>query len=67
MITCLTFSSAVLVQGDLKDAPAYLDIDRGLDFSEIIPELNVNMPKFLLNTALSECKGATMTRLPDPG
>ena len=67
MVTCLTFSSAVLIQGDLKDAPSYLDIDRGLNFSEIIPELNVNIPKLLLNAALSKCTGATMPRLPDPG
>ena len=57
MATCLTLSGVVLAQGDLKDDPAYLDIDGALDFSEITPEVNVNIPKFLLNTALSEFTG----------
>lgn len=55
--TCLAFSGAVLAQGDLKDDPAYLDIDSAIDLTEITPEVNVNIPKFLLNTALSEFTG----------
>lgn len=54
---CLSIASTALAQGDLKDDPAYLDIDAAIDLTEITPEVNVNIPRFLLNTALSEFTG----------
>ena len=56
-ICSLSISSALFAQGDLKEDPAYLDIDAAIDLTEITPEVNVNIPRFLLNTALSEFTG----------
>ena len=57
LASCLAFSGTALAQANLKDDPAYLDIDSAIDLKEITPEVNVNIPKFLLNAALSEFDG----------
>jgi len=41
-------------QTNLKDNPAYLRIDEVLDLKQASPEVNVNLPRFLLMNALSE-------------
>lgn len=43
---------------ELKAHPAYLDIDAALDFKTIEPTVDVNLPRFLLNSALSEFDGS---------
>lgn len=49
---------SLLANESLKDDPAYLDIDGAFDFSEMEPEVNVNLPKFLLLNALSDFDGS---------
>jgi hypothetical protein len=44
-------------QGALKADPAYLRIDDAINLSIAKPEVNVNLPKFLLTNAASEFKG----------
>lgn len=46
-----------LAQGKLKEDPAYLDIDGAIDFSVVKPEVNVNLPKFMLMDVVSEFDG----------
>jgi hypothetical protein len=41
-------------QTNLKENPAYLRIDEVLDVKQASPEVNVNLPRFLLLNALSE-------------
>ena len=43
--------------GAPADNPAYLNIDQAFDFSKIQPTVNVNMPKFLLDSMLSQLDG----------
>ena len=44
-------------QGALEKEPAYLAIDQAIDFKTIRPEVNVNLPHFLLQDAVSEFDG----------
>jgi hypothetical protein len=44
-------------QGALEKEPAYLAIDQAIDFKTIRPEVNVNLPHFLLQDAVSEFNG----------
>lgn len=44
-------------QSTFKEDPAYLPIDKVIDLKTIRPEVNVNLPHFLLKDALSEMKG----------
>jgi len=44
-------------QGVLEKEPAYLAIDQAIDFKTIRPEVNVNLPHFLLQDAVSEFNG----------
>ena len=56
-IVCgLLFGGPLLTtaQTNLKDNPAYLRIDEVLDVKQASPEVNVNLPRFLLLNALSE-------------
>ena len=48
---------ALSAQDSLKNDPAYLDIDGAFDLSEITPEVNVNLPKFLLLNTLADFDG----------
>ena len=48
---------AVYSQSDLRaieDHPAYLDIDGAMPMDAIQPEVNVNLPRFLINSALQD-------------
>lgn len=44
-------------QDTLKDDPAYLRIDEVFDLEIVKPEVNVNLPRFLLMNALAEFDG----------
>ena len=44
-------------QSSVETDPAYLPIDKVLDLKTIRPEVNINLPRFLLKDALSELKG----------
>jgi hypothetical protein len=46
-----------LAQNDIKTDPAYLDLEKAFDFKTIKPEVNINLPKFLLKDALAELDG----------
>ena len=43
--------------GPLARNPAYINIDQAFDFSKIKPAVNVHLPKFLLNSMVSEFDG----------
>lgn len=53
----LALPTAALAQANLKKHPAYLNIDGALDLKTIKPEVNINVPRFLLNSALAEFDG----------
>ncbi len=58
LFTAVTLSLTTLsAQGALKSDPAYLPIDEVLDLKIAKPEVNVNLPKFLLKNAASEFHG----------
>src|SRR4051812_20519327 len=44
-------------QGGLEKDPAYLAIDQAIDLKVIRPQVNVNLPHFLLQDAVSELNG----------
>ena len=52
--TCPTRLNA---QNNLENDPGYLPIDRAFDFKAIKPEVNINLPKFLLKDALADLDG----------
>ena len=45
-------------QASVEKDPAYLPIDKVLDLKTIRPEVNINLPRFLLKDALTELKAA---------
>src|SRR5215475_7298025 len=45
-------------QSSVEKDPAYLPIDKVLDLKTIRPEVNLNLPRFLLKDALSELNGS---------
>jgi hypothetical protein len=49
--------SRVIAQSNLENDPAYLAIDKVFDFKTIKPEVNINLPKFLLKDALADLDG----------
>jgi hypothetical protein len=59
LIAILTFAAltacplAVHADNSIESDPAYLPIDKVLDFKVIPPQVNVNIPRFLLKDALS--------------
>ena len=53
-IACPLFSRA---QSSLEKDPAYLPIDQAIDLKAIQPEVNVNLPRFLLQDAVTELHG----------
>lgn len=55
LLTASSFTG--LAQGNLENDPAYLAIDKALDLKSINPEVNVNLPRFLLQDALAEMNG----------
>src|SRR5690348_6139303 len=50
---------AALGEGRLEKDPAYLPIDEMLDLKAIRPEVNLNLPRFLLKDALAELNSST--------
>jgi len=46
-------------QTSVENDPAYLPIDKVLDLKTIRPEVNLNLPRFLLKDALSELNSST--------
>jgi hypothetical protein len=42
---------------NLENDPAFLPIDKAFDFKTIKPEVNINLPKFLLKDALADFDG----------
>ncbi len=44
----------VTAQNNLESDPAFLAIDKAFDFKTIKPEVNINLPKFLLKDALAD-------------
>lgn len=68
MNTCLSVLTLALLsvaplrvsaENRLETDPAYLPIDRAIDLKAIPPEVNVNLPRFLLRDAVSELNGGT--------
>lgn len=57
LASCVSLQTSLLAQANLKEDPAYLNIDGAFDFKSIEPTVNVNVPKFLLNAALAEFDG----------
>jgi hypothetical protein len=47
----------LLAQTNLENDPGYLAIDKAIDFTKVKPEVNINLPKFLLKDALSDLDG----------
>jgi hypothetical protein len=58
---------AVFGEGTLENDPAYLAIDKAIDLKTIKPEVNVNLPRFLLQDAASELNGGTNDPLAGTG
>ena len=46
-------------QNSWENDPAYLPIDKVLDLKTVRPEVSINLPRFLLQDALSELSSAT--------
>jgi hypothetical protein len=46
-----------IAQSNLENDPAYLAIDNAFDFKTVKPEVNINLPKFLLKDALADLDG----------
>jgi len=44
-------------QANLENDPAYLPLDKAFDIKAIKPEVNINLPKFLLKDALADLDG----------
>jgi hypothetical protein len=54
LVVLTAFPLAGFGQASLEKDPAYLPIDKVIDLKTIRPEVNVNLPRFLLKDALSE-------------
>ncbi|MFM1945062.1 MAG: hypothetical protein RI897_4044 [Verrucomicrobiota bacterium] len=54
---CLALPMMAMAQDNLKSDPAYLRIDEVFDLEIAKPEVNVNLPRFLLMNALGEFDG----------
>jgi hypothetical protein len=60
MLVLLTaYPLAGFGQTSVENDPAYLPIDKVLDLKTIRPEVNLNLPRFLLKDALSELNSTT--------
>jgi hypothetical protein len=47
----------VIAQNNLENDPGYLGIDKAFDFKTLKPEVNINLPRFLLKDALADLDG----------
>ena len=54
-------------QSSIETDPAYLPIDKALDLKVIQPEVNINLPRFLLKDATSALNGAPGSPLAGTG
>jgi len=63
-ITCPLLS---LGESSVENDPAYLPIDKVIDLKAIRPEVNLNLPRFLLKDAASELSSGTNAPLGDTG
>jgi hypothetical protein len=59
LVLIAAFPLAGFGQTSVENDPAYLPIDKVLDLKTIRPEVNLNLPRFLLKDALSELNGST--------
>ncbi|HTL54677.1 MAG TPA: DUF4252 domain-containing protein [Candidatus Limnocylindrales bacterium] len=60
MLVLLTaYPLAVFGESSVEKDPAYLPIDEVLDLKTIRPEVDLNLPRFLLKDALSELNSST--------
>src|SRR5512145_3175932 len=48
---------AAFSQNTLENDPGYLAIDKAIDLKTVKPEVNVNLPRFLLKDAASSLNG----------
>ena len=58
LVLLTAFPLAGFGQTNVEKDPAYLPIDKVIDLKAIRPEVNVNLPRFLLKDALSELNSA---------
>lgn len=63
----LAVANVASAQQSITSHPAYLPIDEALDLSKIKPEVNVNLPKFLLTEAAAGFDSDTSIGLKDAG
>ncbi|HVY71899.1 MAG TPA: DUF4252 domain-containing protein [Verrucomicrobiae bacterium] len=57
----------LLAETSVEKDPAYLAIDQAIDLKAIRPGVNVNLPRFLLQDALSDLNGGTNDPLAKTG
>jgi hypothetical protein len=48
---------AALAEATIENDPGYLNIDRAIDLNTVHPQVNVNLPRFLLKDAASSLNG----------
>jgi hypothetical protein len=56
-----------LAQSNLESDPAYLPIDKVIDLKTIRPEVNINLPRFLLKDAATDLSEGTNAPLANTG
>src|SRR5262249_36809249 len=69
-LTLALFAGAQLTalgQPSWQSDPAYLPIDKVLDLQTVRPQVNVNLPRFLLKDVAPELNGALGSRSGDKG
>ncbi len=64
LIAILTFAcivasptARVIAQTNIENDPAFLALDKAFDFKTLKPQVNINLPKFLLKDALADLSG----------
>lgn len=50
-------TTRVFAQNNIESDPGYLAIDKAFDFKALKPDVNINLPKFLLKDALADLDG----------
>ena len=53
----LSWLTPAFAQNQLESDPAYLPIDKVFDFKTLKPDVNINLPKYLLKDALADLDG----------
>lgn len=67
MLALAAYPLAGLGQNSVEKDPAYLPIDKVFDLKTMKPEVNINLPRFLLKDALSGLTGADTNSLAPNG